>query len=84
MSDRPKRLVQQKDKTKEKDSKDEPTQTLQEDELSQALGTLKRKQQEDDGLLILQEKVKNKMYFRNNLDSDKLRPKLTSDFHYYY
>jgi hypothetical protein len=43
---------------KEKDSKDEPTQTLQEDELSQALGTLKRKQQEDDGLLILQEKVK--------------------------
>jgi outer membrane biosynthesis protein TonB len=103
MSDRPKRIVQQKDKTKEKDnkdepvdkntpqkstqqstmlptpeskasssrmllvetvqekekeSKDEPTQTLQEDELSQALGTLKRKQEEDDGLLILQEKVK--------------------------
>jgi hypothetical protein len=42
----------------EKDSKDEPTQTLQEDELSQALGTLKRKQEEDDGLLILQEKLK--------------------------
>jgi hypothetical protein len=43
---------------------DEPKQVLnmekavKQDELNQALGTLKRKQNDDEGLLILQEKVK--------------------------
>lgn len=47
-------IVQPKEIGKE----DAPTGTLQEDELSQALATLKRKQNDDDGLSILQTKVK--------------------------